>query len=231
MNSVIGLCFALFCWTIIVEGFPDFNFSMSNFRVTTGKFQMKAYLDHVGKEPWDIYIKKNTDPRNSLSYQAITIVENNFKDVDDLENDKIKKVPITSTGYQMLKGLGYYKLQKDKKTWQQALEACEKEETHLLIVNSEEEAEAILLLMLHEDTLKQYHWIGFHGHFQDNWYTITNKTIQAAGYSKWYSTAEPNSNPGQGQCGLFRYDSSTLVGLLDWGCDNLAFFICELELE
>ena len=48
--------------------------------------------------------------------------------------------------YEYVKGLGYYKLHVDPKTWIEAKTVCEKEGAHLAIINSEEEAKLLTAL-------------------------------------------------------------------------------------
>ncbi|KAG8238246.1 hypothetical protein J437_LFUL018309 [Ladona fulva] len=50
---------------------------------------------------------------------------------------------ITKNGYQLLPGLGYYKYFETHESFETARRICEKEKTHLAILNSAEEADAL----------------------------------------------------------------------------------------
>ena len=46
-------------------------------------------------------------------------------------------------GYNLVDGIGYYKVHVDKKNWNSAVRICEEEGAHLLIVDSDEEAHKV----------------------------------------------------------------------------------------
>ena len=59
-------------------------------------------------------------------------------------------------------GLGYYKFHNVQKNWQQAKEVCAQEGTHMIILNSEEEANALDKIIEKSKTGNWFHWVGIH---------------------------------------------------------------------
>jgi hypothetical protein len=51
---------------------------------------------------------------------------------------------VTALGYEFIPGLGEYKYHTEKRSWHKARDICQKEDAHLVIINSQREAEALL---------------------------------------------------------------------------------------
>jgi len=72
----------------------------------------------------------------------------------------------SAPGYELVPGLGYYKLHAVGKTWEEALRTCEDEGAHLLVINSEYEANAMAPFWEKNPyflaTNNYYAYVGFH---------------------------------------------------------------------
>ena len=77
--------------------------------------------------------------------------------------------------YQYLPGVGYYKLYKYKLTWGDAWSQCRDDNAHLLVVNSQQELEAVKALMIEAKSDGWSH-IGVHDLFLNGRYiTVRGK--------------------------------------------------------
>ena len=83
--------------------------------------------------------------------------------------------------YELVPGMGYYKFHNELKTWDQALEICEREGAHLGIPNSRREA--LLFTELHnrlpalvDDWRKDYGHVGVQKR-NGLWASISGKSI------------------------------------------------------
>ena len=89
--------------------------------------------------------------------------------------------PAPYPGYDLVPGFGYYKLHTNVKTWDDALLACEKEGSHLVIINSEAEAKALAPFWdanpkILNDPSNNWAHAGFHDRYQEGQYlTIFSK--------------------------------------------------------
>ena len=84
-------------------------------------------------------------------------------------------------GYEIIPGHGYYKLSSEIQPWLKALQRCTEDDAHLLILDSKEEAKALIpLLKKHPRNLgdwrDHYFFIGIHDLYQEGtYYTIHGK--------------------------------------------------------
>ena len=79
-----------------------------------------------------------------------------------------RRVP--SPGYELIAGMGYYKMHVANKTWHEAYHFCGLEDAHLLVLNSEEEALALKRLWVkHPGKPGGWNWayIGFHAFYKE----------------------------------------------------------------
>ena len=89
------------------------------------------------------------------------------------EKAKFLKCP-PAPGYELFPGLGYYKYHSDRRNWQQAVDTCDKEGTHLMILNSK--AEVLDSMMEKRKAGDQFHWVGIHDHYAEGRFiTILSK--------------------------------------------------------
>jgi hypothetical protein len=93
--------------------------------------------------------------------------------------------PATRTpfpGYELMVGLGYYKLHSSVRNWMEASNVCRQENAHLLIINSEAEAKAMQPLWVSHPTLGDWRdswsFVGIHDQFEEGKFvTIFSKHI------------------------------------------------------
>ena len=79
-------------------------------------------------------------------------------------------------GYQRLPGFGYYKLHRERHLWGEAVEVCRGEGTHLLILNSNDEARKVGQLTRLSSVPGHDCWTGVHDMFKEGYYiTIFSK--------------------------------------------------------
>ncbi|KAJ4446202.1 hypothetical protein ANN_12896 [Periplaneta americana] len=136
----------------------------------------------------------------------------------------------SSPGYDLVPGLGYYKLHTDVKSWHEALKTCEQEGAHLAIINSENEAQALVPFWdmnpkILDGGANNWAHIGFHDQYKEGQYvTIFNKTLVGAGYVKWF----PGEPTGAGHnCGIIVRKNNLLA---DIPCEAKQPFFCEMEV-
>jgi hypothetical protein len=88
----------------------------------------------------------------------------------------------STPGYELFPGVGYYKLHKYGKTWDQARKICKEEGGNLVIINSEEESKVLQHLFalapnIHGVNHNDFAFIGFHDRFVEGEYlTIFGKS-------------------------------------------------------
>ncbi|KAJ9590508.1 hypothetical protein L9F63_016459 [Diploptera punctata] len=200
--------------------------SITSRRNLTGHWIAQVQLEHGGGDketgPWDMDIEHTT----TMCQGNVTV---------DLKATLIAppaKSILTAgpEGYDLVPGLGYYKLHTDVKTWDEAHVACEAEGAHLLIINSDEEAKALEIFwdanpkILNGDPNNWAH-VGFHDKYKKGQYlTIFNQSLVSTGYVKWYP-GDPQG--GQQNCGIVVRKSNLLADIY---CNSVIPFFCELEL-
>jgi hypothetical protein len=84
---------------------------------------------------------------------------------------------VTAPGYEIIAGLGEYKLHIEARRWHEARDNCAKEDAHLVIINSEREAKALLdLWKRHIDMDWHLAHIGFYRHnAEEEFVTVLGK--------------------------------------------------------
>ncbi|KAJ9596773.1 hypothetical protein L9F63_012204 [Diploptera punctata] len=144
------------------------------------------------------------------------------------EDENIEKRPsLPHSGYLKAPGsLGYYKKYKELKKFQAAIQACENDGSHLIIINSDLEERVMMVL-----AGKGSHWVGIHDSYSEGKYlTVFNDTLKSTGYSKWYP-GDPNDVEWIDEdCLVFTYQSKARRGLADFNCEEKLPFVCEFDL-
>ncbi|XP_066993598.2 hemolymph lipopolysaccharide-binding protein [Anabrus simplex] len=138
--------------------------------------------------------------------------------------------------YHLVPDHGYYKLHVTGQTWQRARLTCAGEGTHLIILNSEEEAAAIKKLFtqhpkFNSTTSHDSAFAGFHDIYDEEEYlTIFGETLKETGYTHW-ALGQPDNHgasqvsPGEDCGGVNRQGE-----LVDLNCEEQHAFICEQEI-
>lgn len=75
-------------------------------------------------------------------------------------------------GYELRRGVGYYKIHTEPKTWHEALQICEQEGAHLAVINSEEESKVLQSLFAPVAAKLKVTWafVGFHDLYNEGQY-------------------------------------------------------------
>jgi len=101
-----------------------------------------------------------------------------------LRCSSLKKLPNTAPppragpGYELHRGVGYYKIHSEPKTWHVARQICVQEGGHLAIINSEEESKILSSIFASVAAKLNVVWvfIGFHDLYTEGQYlTIFGK--------------------------------------------------------
>lgn len=96
-----------------------------------------------------------------------------------------KRALLALQGYEKVDGLGYYKINRLASTWQEAKEACEKEGSHLAIINSGFEAEVLRSNVNARGDVVRF-WVGIHDIYQEgNFVTIYSKYLDSKDDKKY----------------------------------------------
>ncbi|PSN42768.1 hypothetical protein C0J52_20975 [Blattella germanica] len=137
------------------------------------------------------------------------------------------KKALLALGYEKLGDFGYYKMIKGRaKKYDEAKQLCEDEGSHLVVVNSDEEAKA-LNAYIDRVGIRGWYWAGFDDKEEEGVYkTIYNKTIQETGFSTVY----PNEFRGKRNenCGIYLHFGNN-YGLGDYNCNSTIWQICERD--
>ena len=80
--------------------------------------------------------------------------------------------PFRAQGYELRRGVGYYKIHSVPKTWNEALQICAQEGGHLAIINSEEESKVLQSMFAPVAAKLNVVWIfiGFHDLYNEGQY-------------------------------------------------------------
>ncbi|KAK7863103.1 hypothetical protein R5R35_001026 [Gryllus longicercus] len=122
--------------------------------------------------------------------------------------------------YHLFGGLGYYKAHPERLSWLEAKKVCEDEGGHLVILNSQEEADIIKNLAA---SLGGVILVGVHDMFSDGKFvTVHGEPLETTGYANWKQN-EPNGGKNENCVNIYA------SGLLnDLSCDKSKYaFVCE----
>ncbi|PSN30713.1 Hemolymph lipopolysaccharide-binding protein [Blattella germanica] len=137
-------------------------------------------MENGGGQPWDVYVDRKIVHFNDSQKSAIvaTIV---------LPGEKF-------FGYDHVPGVGYYQVYNVAyaKNWIEAVQTCAEDGSYLVIINSREEAEAIINLLRKNNVHGHKPWVGVSDLFEEgNFVTIFNENMQNTGF-KWWHPREPD---------------------------------------
>ncbi|XP_069701777.1 hemolymph lipopolysaccharide-binding protein-like [Periplaneta americana] len=167
-----------------------FKFSIVSRRNQTGNWIAEVEVGHEGglqeAGPWAVDVDHTTtkcEDSESILIAAIIKGPASFEGKASLPKGALMPKGPPSAGYELLSGLGYYKMHTEPTTWHEAFNICTQEGAYLLVVNSEFEANAMAPLW--KKTTENWAFSGFHDQYKDGEYvTIFNETLASAGFSK-----------------------------------------------
>jgi hypothetical protein len=98
--------------------------------------------------------------------------------------------PLRAPGYELHRGVGYYKIHSELKTWHEARQICAQEGGHLAIINSEEESKVLQSIFAPVAAKLKGVWVyvGFHDLYNEGQYLTVfgkeslSKCIEPMGY-------------------------------------------------
>ncbi|KAK7871671.1 hypothetical protein R5R35_009038 [Gryllus longicercus] len=139
-------------------------------------------------------------------------------------------------GYELVPGVGWYRLHLTPLTWEEARLACEAEGAHLAVLNSQEEAAALKGIFARAPaTIPQAAWanfayIGFSDATEGHYITIFGQTLEESGYAEWITNqpdnAKSSTDPDSDCGGIVRQNGK----LNDLPCRERAAYFCEFSL-
>ncbi|KDR21757.1 hemolymph lipopolysaccharide-binding protein-like [Zootermopsis nevadensis] len=206
-----------------------FRFSINSQRNKTGQWNAQVKLEHEAgnKEvrPWEVEVDHSTAKCGNVESVVIIVTIRGTPHMDISSRNTL------APGYELIPGLGGYKFHNEVKTWAEAREICVQEDAHLVIINSQREANALLHFWvphpkIFNDWRNDWAHIGFHDQYVEGEYvTIFNDPLNSTGYAVW-TTNQPDGRVTE-NCGVANRGSSTLA---DVGCGVQLPFFCEQEL-
>ncbi|KAJ9584682.1 hypothetical protein L9F63_020985 [Diploptera punctata] len=128
-----------------------------------------------------------------------------------------------ANSYTELSSNDYYYAHDVAMTWEEAVEYCAAEGSHLFILNSQQEADVVVAFM--PDVSPDYFWSGFSDLAQEGTFvTLNNQTVQEAGYVNW-ANGEPSGyyETQEENCGAVESTGE----MYDRICSAECYFICE----
>ncbi|XP_068083643.1 hemolymph lipopolysaccharide-binding protein [Anabrus simplex] len=137
--------------------------------------------------------------------------------------------PVTTTvaptvvplpGYRHFPGFGYYKIIHNKMNWRDGVEACRKEGTHMVVLESQEELE----------TLYKWagccQWIGVHRESSSGpWMNVLDQKMNSTDFFGWLP-----GYPRSGEYNCVIFNESNKKGTSNYPCSDSRKVICEQTL-
>ncbi|XP_068081701.1 hemolymph lipopolysaccharide-binding protein [Anabrus simplex] len=204
----------------------NFKLSISSRRNDTGNWITQVQVDKgESKQP-------SRERDLTVDVKQTTTTCNCTSEVLLVEAEIISPPLKPGEDYTLLSDLGYYKLYTTPKSWSQANSICNKDGAHLIILNSEKEAQAVNqmfrgLSKSSDMTSKDHLFAGFHDQLHEGHFiTIYGEALETTGYTKWSDPSEPNNKNGDANCGSVHFNG----GLSDVPCSWKLAFVCEQEL-
>ncbi|XP_063224843.1 hemolymph lipopolysaccharide-binding protein-like [Bacillus rossius redtenbacheri] len=203
------------------------HFALSSGRNRTGHWRTQVQLNHENNPSgnatletglWEVDIKQTV--KKCEEREIIGIVAS-------VTAPPVRAVP----GYELVPGLGYYKLHTYTKPWLEARQTCSEEGAHLAIVNSEQELKVLhriyqMYPKIQEGWRNDCAYLGFHDMYKEGQYiTIFGEPLADTGFSK-FAPGDPSDKTGTENCGCTCRNKE----LFDVGCANLLPFFCEQEI-
>ena len=88
-------------------------------------------------------------------------------------------------GYELIPHLGYYKLHDTPQSWEDAVDTCDKEGGHLIVLSSLDEQDALWNYLKETVSYLFCFWIGVHDRYEEGKYTtIFSKYPERSGMHK-----------------------------------------------
>jgi hypothetical protein len=111
------------------------KFTVSTQRNQTGHWISQVMTEHgaanntVTTSPWTAEVEHNTASCNGV--ESVQLVAT------------LTAPQLRAPGYELHRGVGYYKIHSELKTWHEARQICAQEGGHLAIINTEEESKVL----------------------------------------------------------------------------------------
>nr|CAD7259886.1 unnamed protein product [Timema shepardi] len=141
------------------------------------------------------------------------------------KEESVNKTP--PRGFMDVPGLNKYKVHVTAKTWEEARKVCIAEKAHLVVINSEAEAKAVLKIWQEYPFPKLnplFIFLGFNDIKGEGKYvTVTGEPLEDTGFVAW-EKGQPDDSRGENCGGLNRSGK-----LHDLSCTTKIPYICEQE--
>jgi hypothetical protein len=205
---------------------------------TSAKFTVRSQRNQTGHWISQVMIEQGAANNTVTTSPWTAEVEHNTASCNGVESVQLVATltapPLRAPGYELHRGVGYYKIHSDPKTWHEARLFCAQEGGHLAIINSEEESKVLQSMFAPVAAKLKGVWvfIGFHDLYNEGQYlTVFDEPLSSSGFYRWASSNQPDNAggndtmPGE-DCGSMH----TNGGLNDLHCSARVPFICEQEL-
>ncbi|KAK7865530.1 hypothetical protein R5R35_011578 [Gryllus longicercus] len=127
--------------------------------------------------------------------------------------------------YELILGEGYYKLHTGGRRWPEAMQVCESEGGHLMVIDTQRESNVIRELFAREPKITNaynIHWlaVGFHDRYVSKRYETVTGQLLSDKFVNWIA-GEPH---GENQhCGIINKATEMAID----PCTTLWAFVCE----
>ncbi|XP_066994938.2 hemolymph lipopolysaccharide-binding protein [Anabrus simplex] len=181
-----------------------------------------------------------SDARRGLPLQKLSQVVLDMKHgSDNCQGSEITQMIVTArvppsppVGYAVVNGLGFYKMHTTALRWEDARDKCVQEGAHLIVINSDEEADVVRTFFARKPPIQNlsgihsalFAHVGFHDRYEEGKYvTLQGQPLDQSGYARWDAN-KPNRRNDH-NCGFANKD----VKYHDGPCEWQQFYICEFE--
>ncbi|XP_066996011.2 hemolymph lipopolysaccharide-binding protein-like [Anabrus simplex] len=236
-------------WTVLlvlaVNGAPqatpsNFSLSLYSHRNSTGNWIISVdaarrdeKLSIKSPRNVSVLVNHNTGSDDDtevirLSSVAIFISSDENSGQSPRAEETTMKTIAPVAGYELFSGLGFYKMHLTPLTWEAARDKCAQEGAHLMIINSEKEAEVYRKIMARDKgkvvgtDYETHFFLGFdEQRKRGQFVTVLDEPLNNTGFLIWHY-GYPTTTQGW-ECGSAFPDGT----LLNLGCSWKLGFICE----
>ncbi|XP_067002735.2 hemolymph lipopolysaccharide-binding protein [Anabrus simplex] len=203
------------------EQVPSLKFSVSSWRNESGHRLVAADVqsDESGRNGVSLMVEllsEKCDGTRAVILRTLSSIE--WPEEEASTSTAVARTVVPLPGYRNFPGMGYYKLLPNDMTWREAVEACRKEGTRMLLVESREEIETLL------EWTGCCPWVGVRREFSSGpWVNVLGQQMNSTDFFGWY----PGEPSGPSNCMAL---NGFPMGTANRECDHSFHVICEQSL-
>ncbi|XP_067002732.2 uncharacterized protein [Anabrus simplex] len=198
---------------------PSLKFSVSSWRNESGHRLVAAELQsHVSyKDSVSLAVELFSQKCGDSSAVILkTLSSSGQPEEQETISTTVAPTVLPLPGYHHLPGFGYYKKLPNTMKWENGVEACRKEGTHMLLLESQEELDAVYGWCGCDP------WIGVHRESSSGpWINVSGQQMNSTDFFGWH----PGYPRGQDNC--MKLDASTHKWTFNTECHKSFLVICE----